>query len=500
MRLPMVRPPSLAPGVVQLLSKNGQKIRFRGARFEGNTALKSDVLLHTVEKFIGQKVGIKDLKMMTEVLIEKYVSSGFLANVTLPQQDVTDGVILFRITEARLGKINYEVDETSKGRIHEDSLGQYVEHSNALGDLVVLEQVDRSLLLLDDLGGVSVQGGLQAGRTNNQTDVAFKVQADKRFSGSVIVDNKGPASTGSNRVIAASNFASPFSYGGALDFVALKSLGTEYGRFGYSFPVGYSGLKASVQASAMNYNSSNAYGNSQTTNAELNYPILRGYSQNVYAKVGFSQNTYENHNSTDGSLQSDYNVYGVNAEIYGNKSLTTGAEITYSIATLVGYVDLQGSPNFADDQRDKRIHGRFAKIKGSASLRLQLAQGVRLKLSGNGQLASKNLDSSEVLYLGGAGGVRAYPESEDVENGSDGFLASADVEYGLKDSFVGSFFVDAGRVWPDDDAQIKNRAGYGVGLSYTSQFGVNISGSLSKPIKDKDASEPRLSLVLSMAF
>ena len=52
-----------------------------------------------------------------------------------------------------------------------------------------------------------------------------------------------------------------------------------------------------------------------------------------------------------------------------------------------------------------------------------------------GQLAFDNLDSSEKMELGGAYGVRAYPEGEAF--GDEGYIATAEARLML-DSLTGS--------------------------------------------------------------
>jgi len=59
------------------------------------------------------------------------------------------------------------------------------------------------------------------------------------------------------------------------------------------------------------------------------------------------------------------------------------------------------------------------------------------------QWASKNLDSSEGFGVGGASGVRAYPQGE--ASGDEGWLAQIEVRYSLG-AFSPYAFYDAGRV------------------------------------------------------
>jgi len=443
--LPKVTAPKIAPAIVESISKNGQTILLKGVRFTGNTKLNSESLLGVIKKFISQQVSIEDLALIADLLTQHYVRSGFLANVTLPEQDITNGVVLFKITEARLGRLVFNADQIAKARVPESFMTQLVEQASPKQALIEMGQIDRSMLLLDDLSSITVGGGLQAGQKEGESDLAINIQTDPFFSGSVNIDNFGSRSTGPNRLILAAAWSSPFSRGGEIVATALKTEGTEYGRGAYSFPVGYSGLTGTIQASALQYDvitETKTSGDSQTIGAEFNYPYLRSYSQNIYLKGGVTQKFFKN-KYADGTVNSDYDLTVAEAEIRGNKYID-GVNTEYAVTSKLGYVDLQGSPNYSADQSGDKTHGRFAKLAASIKLKMPVQSKLNLTLYGEGQLANKNLDSSEKMYLGGANGVRAYPESEG--SGTEGIRVAADLEYRLADNLVGSVFVDGGRV------------------------------------------------------
>jgi hemolysin activation/secretion protein len=95
----------------------------------------------------------------------------------------------------------------------------------------------------------------------------------------------------------------------------------------------------------------------------------------------------------------------------------------------------------------------------------------------SGQLASKNLDVSEKMELGGMYGVRAYPEGEAF--GDDGYIITIESRMQLNNlngvlpgqvQLIG--FVDAGgikanhTVWSTGDIH-RNLVGAGFGLNWT---------------------------------
>ena len=108
----------------------------------------------------------------------------------------------------------------------------------------------------------------------------------------------------------------------------------------------------------------------------------------------------------------------------------------------------------------------------------------------SGQLASKNLDSSEKFFLGGSRRVRAYPENE--AGGSQGVLASLEVRTQLPRNLNATAFFDYGSVRVNKDNDIIGAVtdnhltlkGGGVALGWTADFGLNVRATLARRAGD----------------
>jgi hemolysin activation/secretion protein len=114
-----------------------------------------------------------------------------------------------------------------------------------------------------------------------------------------------------------------------------------------------------------------------------------------------------------------------------------------------------------------------------------------------GQLAFDNLDSSEKMELGGAYGVRAYPEGEAY--GDEGVIATAEARLMLN-RWTGSMpgqlqliaFVDAGQVnyahnpWFAGPNRAR-RSGYGAGLNWFGPDNLIVRASYARHLGDQAA-------------
>lgn len=111
---------------------------------------------------------------------------------------------------------------------------------------------------------------------------------------------------------------------------------------------------------------------------------------------------------------------------------------------MSGNADLDGSPNKAGDAATTQTAGQYAKLRYSLSRQQVIVDNLAFYAALSGQKASKNLDSSEKFYLGGAYGVRAYPTSE--AGGSEGSLVNLELRWRLPQGFNLTGFYDWGHV------------------------------------------------------
>ena len=112
--------------------------------------------------------------------------------------------------------------------------------------------------------------------------------------------------------------------------------------------------------------------------------------------------------------------------------------------------------------------GTFTKAVANVTGVQSLGHSADVMVKLQGQAASRNLDSSEQIYLGGANGVRAYPQGEG--SGDKGFLGTAEFRFYTKlPGLVLSAYLDAGHVTGRGDGTLSGETlkGWGLGISYS---------------------------------
>jgi hemolysin activation/secretion protein len=169
----------------------------------------------------------------------------------------------------------------------------------------------------------------------------------------------------------------------------------------------------------------------------------------------------------------------------------------FSAGVSIGNLDIESAAERAADALTARSDGGFGKLQANLG-RLQTLSGP-LSLYGaiRGQLAFDNLDSSEKMELGGAYGVRAYPEGEAY--GDQGYIATVETRLMLApwaQALPGQLqligFVDVGEVEYSQDpwftgSNHASRSGYGAGVSWFGPHDLILKASYARKLGDAEA-------------
>jgi hemolysin activation/secretion protein len=476
-------------------SIGGAKVSATSFRFAGNTLLSTEELAEAVAPFLARPLDFAGLQNAAIAVATAYREKGWIVRTYLPQQDISDNIITIQIVEATFGRTRLEGGEatrTSKARLE-----RIVENAQETGKPLSVAALDRGLLLINDLPGVSATGRLTAGTDHSQTDLVLEAIDGPLVSGNLTADNAGSRFTGEQRIVAAASLNSRLGIGDRADALLLHSKGNDYINLAYSLPVGSEGWRAGANASHLNYEivasefaALDAHGSSDAYGLEATYPLLRSRLKNVYFSFAATESQYEN--ESGGQVTTDYSVRSATAALQGNQfdRVYGGGVNTASLSLTYGEVDLSGSPNELADAMTTRTDGSFQALRLSASRLQMISERVSIFANVAAQMASENLDSSEKMYLGGAQGVRAYPGNE--AGGSEGMLMNLEARTRITDSLSLTGFIDWGRVRINQNndiqgALVRNELtlkGAGVSLGWTASFGLALKGTYARRIGD----------------
>ena len=319
-RLPDVGPPA-PPLKIEIIEPKGPTVTVKAFGFLGNLLIPAEQLAPLLAKYVGRPLSFEDLRNAAAEISLYYRRQGYVATVSVPKQEVSDGIVLFRVLESRFGGVTLDV--ASDGRINPELLRQIILQAMQPGAPTDMRQLDRGLLLAGDLPGAAVTGGLAAGTEEGRSDLVLLSRRTPTWSGSATADNAGARSTGEARGLASLALASPLGKGEQFSADALKSDGALYGRFGLGFPVGYEGSRVSVGVSRMDYDlvadeflAARLSGQATTWSADYVRPVTRSRVFNVNFTAGFEDKSFRN--EAAGAIASDYGIRSFSAGFNGN--------------------------------------------------------------------------------------------------------------------------------------------------------------------------------------
>ena len=475
----------------------GPSLTVKEFKFVGNSIFTSELLSLAVSSYLNHTITFADLELACAAVANVYRQEGWVVKTLLPAQDILNGVVTIQVIESKFGKVIIEGD--SLKRISPSLITTIIYAAQPPGSPLNSNNIDRGLMLVDDLPGLSAQGSFLEGSVNGQTDLVITLAEKSLFKSEVSADNTGSRSTGANRIAASIALNSPAGLGDQLTFNLISSEGSEYLRLSETFPIGYGGFKMGFNASYLDYrlvsqdfSALAANGTSSIFGVEASYPLIKSRTAVLNAGLNLDQKRFVN--NSQGAIVSDYKNTPISLNLNGYRadSLLGGGNSTASWNVSGGSVNLANSPAQyqSTDASTTQVAGQYTKSRYFLSKEQGLTSGFSLYSAVSGQWANKNLDSSEKFYLGGIDGVRAYPTNE--AGASLGQLANVELRSRVGSEFTLTGFYDFGRVLVNPDNSFVGASalnayalkGAGLALTYQSTKGAQVKATFARRIGD----------------
>ncbi|MCS6997603.1 MAG: ShlB/FhaC/HecB family hemolysin secretion/activation protein [Casimicrobiaceae bacterium] len=447
----------------------GATVTLSGVRFRGNTVFDEAALAAVLGEVSGRRYDLAGLRGLARRITEHYRRHGYVfARAFLPEQTLADGVLEIRIIEGRYGRIEVQGEAAARGYLEALVPGAVIEAS----------ALERAALLLSELPGYRVEPLLRPGQEIGTGDLLVTVERDRLFRAELGADNHGNRYTGRHRLRARLQADSPFAFGDQLRGQLLYSDEDLWlGSLDYSLPLGTQGLRGQIGYSRTSYELGKdfrdlrAYGTVKAASAGLSYPLLRSRAANLALSVAYQRRSLEDRQE---AINTRFNKSSRVVPVTLQFDRTDASGISWgALAYTAGRLKLDSALEAADIASNTDTRGRYDKWNLDVA-RLQRTSIAELTLLGrlSVQGAGKNLDSSESFILGGATGVRAYPQGEGAAD--EGAFVQLEARYriGQLEPFV---FYDAGRarinaeparIVPPVVANTRSLAGAGLGLRY----------------------------------
>lgn len=478
----------------------------------GSTAYAPAVLQEVFKPLIGHETTVAELFRAANEIEIRYRTDGYVTTqVVVPAQTIEDGVFRVEVIEGYVSAIEYP-----------DDIGPAIAAVRKLLDPlkgkrpVNIADVERRLLIADDLPGLTVRGTLKAAPKARGASVVVVKAERKALSASFGVNNRNTPYLGKAQATASASLdsfgpnADSLNIYGRLspDFKRAKSIGLGYQGLLNSDGLMFSGNVSYAQSSpGLSLEPYDIDSGVFAAIATLSYPIVRSRELNLKA-VG----------------EIEYRDVGV--DLTGTKFTRdhlriarAGLSFDYAdkfdgISAIRGLVH-QGLPIFDATETGSLLasradgHADFTKFTLDMTRIQQLTDQLSLMAMATAQLSTGPLLASEQLALGGGSYGRAFDDGE--ISGNNGVGGSLEVRYSpalpqnpVIDDLQVYAFLDGGAVWADSSASAESLFSVGAGVRTKMLDNVfstlEISQPLTRDVGTEGDRNPRVFFSLSAQF
>jgi hemolysin activation/secretion protein len=466
MPLPSMGAPQLAvPGGPSAEAPPGAKdLRFvlKELAIEGATAFTPEALRPLYEKLLGREISVAEAFEAAQAIELRYRNAGYVTSrVIVPQQTVEGGRFRIVVLEGYIADVVYQ-GEIGPARAAVERLLGGVRRLKP----VSIAEIERRLLLANDLPGLTVRGAMEPSPTAQGGSVLVVRVERKATTGSVTLDNRASPYLGSGQLHGSYAWN---AIGERADRVSLNAKTSVPTGRSAAIGAGYDAL-LSDDGLVLNLSASHARSNprrelevlnvkSQVNSATgtLTWPLIRSREQNLRAM---------------GQLEArdvDTDIAGAEFTRDHLRILRAGLSWDRSdawdgITTVRGTLHQGLSALGASDNGSalaSRVNGRsdFTKFTFDLTRLQQLTSRMSLVASMTGQHTNKPLLASEEIALGGGGFGRAYDDGE--VSADKGVAATIELRYvpaGLPRNVQFYGYVDGGRAWAADGGNTVSRS------------------------------------------
>lgn len=499
-------------------------LTLRNLKIEGASIYSEEELGRVFADKIGQDITLADVYGIAADLTRKYRNDGFiLTQVVVPPQTIDGGQVRLTVVEGYIDRVEVRGE------------GSYVNDAKALAEgyaqlvragshALNVSQLERTLLLVNDIPGISARGILSPSDTTpGAADLLIVVQRDI-FEGMVSLDNYGSRYLGPIQLGASAALQGLMGWNerftGQVAYAPGDDLKDElsYVALGYEMPVGVYGTMLQLNGSYTNTEPGytlrqfDVDGDSRFVSLGLTHPFIRTRNFNLTGRLSLDGRNVDTDNNIEPDRKDHIRALRAGGRV---EFIDTLMNVAYNVFDLeLGHgLDILNSSN----DRDVRVSRPgadwdFFKMEAEYQRLQRVTSKVNLLLAVKGQWADEALWSSEEFGLGGVSYGRGFDPSE--VTGDDGVAGKIEVQWSqpFTTNIVQNYqlfgFYDAGVVWDKDATTSKLKreeltsAGFGIRADFTAstQGGAFVAFPLNRDIATQKDDDPRFYMNISHKF
>ncbi|MGZ9097459.1 MAG: ShlB/FhaC/HecB family hemolysin secretion/activation protein [Micavibrio sp.] len=495
-------------------------------QIDGVTAYTNAALQKVYADKIGQTISLADLYGIAAQLTNKYRNDGYiLTQVVVPPQTIEGGTAKLQVVEGYIYSVNVALEENARAE-PENAMNLIRAYAGRIstGYALNIKDLERYLLLINDLPGVSARGVLSPSKTHmGAADLNILVQRDP-FEALLAADNYGTKYLGAIQFSGAASANSTFGNNERLTGQAViapdpgQPIELAYFAASYMQPLLTKGLKLDINTShtitepGYTLDEFDVKGKATFFGIGLNYPLIRSRATSLYTTFTFDLRNVDTRNNIEDTRKDRIRAVrgGVRLEHLDG---VFGAGLNVLDIELAQGLDIMGASSDGDLNKSRPDGDpTFSKLNVEAQRLQRLANQWNMLLAVRGQLSNGALLSSEEFGVGGMGYGRGYDPSEII--GDEGIAGKIEVQWNVPGEFLFTHdnqifgFADVGRVWNDDptsNAQKSDTASsVGVGVRAkildATNMDMTVALPLNRDVQVMGDQDPRFFMSVSQKF
>jgi hemolysin activation/secretion protein len=497
---------------------------FTITRFEvaGNTLLAQEEIERAVAPYTGEQKQFSDIQNALEALERAYRDRGFgVVQVLLPEQDITKGVVRFRVVQRRVGKISVEGNKHFDAQNVRRSLPALKE-----GEVPNSQAIARNLHMAGEHPVKQTSVLLRSSASESEVDVGIRVTDDKPWRLIFSLDNTGTSETGHWRAgigyqhtnlwnrdhsITAQYVTSPTN---ASD-VNIYALGyrAPYYRLNSSLDLvaGYSDVNSGVVQGLFNVS-----GSGTIFGARWNYFLPKWGDLDQKLTAGIDYRAFQNQvifTATGQSLVPDVTIHPVSAT-YSGVLRMAAAEVNFFGAASANIPGGNDGDDAAFAAARAGADANYTVFRYGATYVHGFASQWQARAAFSAQYASDPLVPGEQFGIGGPDTVRGYLLRE--VTGDRGYAAQFEVytpnvspAIGLPDALRARLlaFYDFGGVKRNNalpgeqEGKFISSAGIGLRMSYSKNVSLRVDvAQILKAAGTRNTDDQHVSAGLAIVY
>ncbi len=494
----------------------------RNLTLEGVTVYTHRELERVYEGRLGTNMTLADLYTIAADLTRKYRNDGYvLTQIVVPPQTIDGGNAKLMVVEGYIDRVEVRGDEQETAL---PLIRQYAAHVKTDEEAVNIASLERALLTINDLPGVSARGVLSP--SPNKTGAADLLVVVERhpYDAVVSIDNFGSRFLGPVQLSAAGSLNSFFGNNEKLtgQFVVSPERHSPpelyYAGLSYEQPISSTGTTFELFGNNTYTNPGytldefDVLGRSQLIGLRFKHPLIRTRALNVLTRLTFDMRNVNSKNNAEPTRKDRI------------RAVRLGSRFEY-LDTLFGagfnVLDLEASRGMevfgASNTGEANISRpgadpHFVKIAAEAQRLQRLMAKLNLLVGVTGQWSNGILYSSEEFGVGGQAYGRGYDPSEVV--GNDGVAGKLELQWNrpyeadLFENYQLYSFYDAGVIWNSaattssqkQDSVASTGLGIRADLNEATSGGLMLAFPLTRSVQTNPDTDARLYMNLSRKF